>query len=331
MAVPFNESSIPGHHTIRYRVRDDHKGNPEREVEVLATPEEIQAFVRDGYLVRERLIPMQHVERLRQAFDEVVARDDRLETKGGKRFGGVFMRHMMDKHPAFLEFLDFPPAVSVARALFGPFVQSRGFTGRVCYPDAPEQETVWHFHQRLVPDPLPPMFSRPQSLDVLIYLDDIDDLNGPLCVLPGSHQWMEEDLSVNDFEEKPGQVILRLPAGSCVMAHGALWLFPVGGAAEDGAVGPRTGVRNVLDGVLTELDVLAAGVAAQVVPVQQADDPVFAAADQQAWRGRPGLIRDHHRAPGAQVEIPGIEHRLVIRGVKVRRIRGEGQASSGCR
>src|SRR5205823_7220721 len=223
MSVPFNEASIPGRHTIRYRVRDDHKGNPVREVEVLATPEEIRTFVRDGYLVRERLIPMEQVERLRQAFDETVARDERLETKGGKRFGGVFMRHMMDKHPAFLEFLNFPPAVSVARALFGPFVQSRGFTGRVCYPDTPEQETVWHFHQRLVPDPLPPMFSRPQSLDVLIYLDDIDDRNGPLCVLPGSPHWLEEDLSVNDVEEKPGQVVLRLPAGSLVLAHGALW------------------------------------------------------------------------------------------------------------
>jgi ectoine hydroxylase-related dioxygenase (phytanoyl-CoA dioxygenase family) len=194
-----------------------------REVEVLATPEEIQTFARDGYLVRERLVPMEHVERLRAAFDETLARDDRLETKGGKRFGGVFMRHMMDKHPAFLDFLRFPPTLSVARALFGPSVQIRGFTGRVCYPDAPEQETVWHFHQRLIPDPLPPLLCRPQTMDVLLYLDDIDDLNGPLCVVPGSHHWLERDLSASDFEEKSDQVVIRVPAGSCVMAHGALW------------------------------------------------------------------------------------------------------------
>jgi len=60
-------------------------------------------------------------------------------------------------------------------------------------------------------------------MDVLLYLDDIDDLNGPLCVVPGSHNWISEDLSASDFEDKPGQVILRLPAGSCVMAHGSLW------------------------------------------------------------------------------------------------------------
>jgi ectoine hydroxylase-related dioxygenase (phytanoyl-CoA dioxygenase family) len=223
MSVPFNEASIPGRHTIRYRVRDDHKKNPVREVEVLATPEEIRTLVRDGYLVRERLVPMEHIEYLRAAFDETVARDERPERGGSKRFGGVFLRHMMDKHPAFLEFLKFPPALSVARALFGPYVQMRGFTGRICYPDEPLQETVWHFHLRLIPDPLPPLLSRPQSLDVLIYLDDLDDRNGPLCVIPGSHHWITEDLSASDFEEKPGQVILRLPAGSCVMAHGSLW------------------------------------------------------------------------------------------------------------
>ena len=71
------------------------------------------------------------------------------------------------------------------------------------------------------------MFSRPQSLDVLLYLDDIDDANGPLRVVPGSHHWIHEDLSVNDFEEKPGQVTLRFPAGSCVMAHGAAYVLVV--------------------------------------------------------------------------------------------------------
>jgi hypothetical protein len=223
MSIPFNEASIPGRHTIRYRVRDSHKNYPTRDVEVLATPEEIQALVRDGYLVRERLIPMEHVERLRAALDECVARDDRSEKGGGKRFGGIFLRHLADKHPAFLELVDFPPALSVARALFGPFVQLRGFTARVCSPDDPEQETVWHHHLRLIPDPLPPLLSRPQSLDVLLYLDDIDDRNGPLCVVPGSHHWITMDLEASDFEEKPGQVILRLPAGSCVLAHGSLW------------------------------------------------------------------------------------------------------------
>ncbi|HZO87677.1 MAG TPA: phytanoyl-CoA dioxygenase family protein [Chthonomonadaceae bacterium] len=223
MGIRYNEASIPGRHTITYRTRDPHRNFPVRAVEVLATPEEIQTLARDGYLVRERLLPMEEVKRLRAALEEAVARDDRLETQGGRAFGGVFIRHLIDKHPAFLEMLNFPPTVSVARALFGPAVRLRGFTGRVCYPETPYQETEWHFHQRVVPDPLPPLFMPPQTLDVLLYLDDLDDRNGPLCVLPGSHHWRNVDMAQEDFEEKPGQVVLRLPAGSCVFAHGSLW------------------------------------------------------------------------------------------------------------
>jgi hypothetical protein len=223
MSVRFNRESIPGRHTIHYRVRDVEKGNPERDVEVLASPEEIQTLATDGYLVRERLIPMDEVERLRKALDETMALDPTLESGNAQHFGGVFIRHLMDKHPAFLDFLQFEPTLSIARASLGPYVNLRGFTGRVCYPDDPNQETVWHFHQRLIPDPVPPLFMRPHTLDVLLYLDDIDDLNGPLRIVPGSHHWTDTDLPADDHSEKPGQVTLRLPAGSAVICHGSLW------------------------------------------------------------------------------------------------------------
>lgn len=96
--------------------------------------------------MREKLLPTSEVERLRAALDDSVSRDTGLETSSSHSFGGVFIRHLMDKHPAFLDFLKFEPTLSVARAVFGPYVQVRGFTGRVCFPDDPNQETEWHFH-----------------------------------------------------------------------------------------------------------------------------------------------------------------------------------------
>src|SRR5690348_9825432 len=84
VSIQFNEAAIPGRHTITYRIRDAHRNYPLREVEVLATADEIEALARDGYLVRERLLPAEEIERLRVALDETVARDDRLETKGGR-------------------------------------------------------------------------------------------------------------------------------------------------------------------------------------------------------------------------------------------------------
>lgn len=222
MGIAFDEASISGRHTIEYQILDYQRGNPTRKVDVLATPAEIEALVKDGYLVRPGLLPMDEVEKLRIGLDEAIANDKDLQ-EGGASFGGTFIRRLMDKHPAFLGLLNFPPTLSVARAVLGPSLRLRGLTGRVCYPDAPNQETEWHFHQRVIPNPLPPMFSRPHLLDVLIYLDDITELNGPLCVLPGSHNWTDaahEGMNVGDM---PGQVVLTVPAGSCVMTHGSLW------------------------------------------------------------------------------------------------------------
>ncbi|HEV2473243.1 MAG TPA: phytanoyl-CoA dioxygenase family protein [Chthonomonadales bacterium] len=204
-------------------MRDAHRENATRTVEVLASRQEIEQFVREGYLVRTRLIPGHEIDRLRSALEEVAAADDQPEIGGGRAFGGIFLRHLMDKHPVFLELLNFAPAVSVARAVFGPAVQSRGLTGRICPRDSSNLETEWHFHQRVIPDPLPPMLSRPQTLDVLLYLDDIDLNSGPLCIVPGSHLWLEEDLPRDRYDALPGQIEITVPAGSAVFAHGSLW------------------------------------------------------------------------------------------------------------
>lgn len=223
MPISFNSSAIPGRHTIDYTIRDSHRGNPTRRVEVLATPDEIQHFVRDGYLVREALLPPNEIEKLRAALDECVAKDQHVERGGKNSFGGIFLRHLADKHEDLLELVDFAPVTSIARALFGPMIQQRGFTARVCFPDEPHQEVEWHFHQRLIPDPLPPLMPRPQTLDALLYLDDITELNGPLCVVPGSHNWTTADLPRGDLNDRESQIVLTLPAGSVVLVHGATW------------------------------------------------------------------------------------------------------------
>ena len=213
-------------YTVEYRLRNHDLPDPSRPVEVHASAEEVAGFVRDGYLVREQLFEGRQLDRLRAALDAVVAvesRDAGAERGRDRRFGGLFLRHLMDKHPDFLDLLAYQPLLSVARAMLGPQVQVRGLSARVTNPGQPGQETHWHFHQRLIPDPVPPFFSRPQTIDALIYLDDADDRNGPLLVVPGSHQRTDEDLPAGEYGDLPDQVTLRLPAGSVAICHGALW------------------------------------------------------------------------------------------------------------
>ena len=221
---PFNADAIPGRHTLHYRVLDAHRGNPLRDIEVLATPDEIQALLHDGYLVRPNIISPTQIEELRAALHEVETRENRNDIEqGNQAFGGIFLRHLEDKHPAFLSLVDFAPAVSVARAVFGPCVTLRGLTARICRPGDRHSEVEWHFHMRMATEPLPPMWCRPQALDVLLYLDDITEDNGPMTVVPGSHQWLDADLPTGLCDDMPEQRVLTVPAGSCVLAFGSLW------------------------------------------------------------------------------------------------------------
>jgi hypothetical protein len=212
-------------HTIPYRIRNHDLQDPSRPVEVHASAEEVARLVRDGYLARPGMLPTADVERYRAALDEVAAAElgatARLSTNA--RFGGLFLRHLLDKHEAFLGLLRLQPVLSVVRAVLGPQVQVRGVSARISYPDEPNQETHWHFHQRVVPDPLPPFYSRPQSIEALLYLDEANDASGPLSVVPGSHQWTERDLPAEQYGNLPGQVTLCNSVGTCVFVHGSLW------------------------------------------------------------------------------------------------------------
>lgn len=172
-------------------------------------------------MVRERLIEPPLLEALRGAADEIEAEAAGIEREA-KNFGGLFVRRLIDRHPAFHPLVKHPPLLSVARAVLGPQVQIHASVLRVAYPELSNQNVEWHFHQRVVPDPEPPFFLRPVVLDNLIYLDDITMDMGPLVVLPRSHL-RNEDLPNGDHSDKPGQVTLTVPAGSVVTSHSSLW------------------------------------------------------------------------------------------------------------
>lgn len=211
--------------SISYRIRSNRVHlDPPRDIAVHAAPQEITDLIENGYIVRERLFTGGELDALRQAADEIEARHREMHEPGqGKGFGGLFARNIIDDHPTIENLLlRNPTLVSVARAVLGPQVQVHASVLRVAYADLENQGVEWHFHQRVVPDPEPPFFLRPVVLDNLIYLDDLTDDTGPLVVMPRSHR-TNADLPSGDFSDKPGQVIVRCPAGSVVTSHSSLW------------------------------------------------------------------------------------------------------------
>ncbi len=207
-------------YTIPYRVHHNH--TPDRPVEVQAAAEQVDTFVRQGYLVFERFFDSAQTQALRDALDSV-AREERQNTRSGKDWGGMYLRHLMEKHEAFLALFRLEPFLSLARATLGPQVRVLPLTGRIALPDEDGQATPWHIHQRVVPTPRPTFFSPPHVLDALIYLDDVTDASGPLCVVPGSHLWEDREFPGGPHDDIENQELVRMPAGSVVLIHGNLW------------------------------------------------------------------------------------------------------------
>lgn len=212
------------HHTISYHILVNNEGQePERRFDVWASRAEIEAFARDGYLVREALIEGEPLEMLRRALDAV--EEAEFEEADGSRLRGRDWspRHLFDKHADFHMLINFDPLLSLARAVLGPFVRIRQLAARISYPGQPVQFTRWHHHQPGMTEPVPPFFAFPHKLDCLIYLDELNDANGLLAVVPGTHLHDGEELPLEEHGDLAGQRELRAPAGSCVMLHGNLW------------------------------------------------------------------------------------------------------------
>ncbi len=212
------------HHTIAYHILVNNEGQEsERSFDVWASRAEIEAFAKDGYLVREALIEGEPLERLRRALDEV--EEAEFAAADGSRLSGRdwIPRHLFDKHADFHDLINFEPLLSVARAVLGPFVRIRQLAARISYPGQTVQFTRWHHHQPGMTEPVPPFFAMPHKLDCLIYLDELNDANGLLAVVPGTHLGEGEELPLEEHGDLAGQRELRAPAGTCVMLHGNLW------------------------------------------------------------------------------------------------------------
>jgi len=210
--------------TIHYEIDTHVLSVRERRVDVDASAAEIDQLVTEGYLVREGALAPDQLEHLRGALDVLIEREiGHADLRADRGFGGLFLRHLLDRHEAFHALLRFGPTLSVARAVLGPLVQIRALSARVTVGGEPGQETQWHVHQQVIPRPLPPFFCYPHGLDCLFYLDDVTDESGPLCVVPGSHAPGTPGLPDDDFADKEGQVVLRPSAGSCAIIHSNLW------------------------------------------------------------------------------------------------------------
>jgi len=214
-------------HKITYQILNKHQTDGVehfRDVAVHATPEELAAFDREGYLLRERLFQGEALAALQDATDRLFESEvDISKRKVSERSWGSVLRYLEYKDPIFLELIQHEHILSISRAMMGPLVRLRGLSARISWPGEEVQATPYHQHLRLNSVPKPPWFSDPHAIDALIYLDDLNDDTGTVGVVPGSHKWVDKEPPSKHWEHLDSEIEFRVPAGSAVLIHGNLW------------------------------------------------------------------------------------------------------------
>lgn len=206
---------------LTFEINDRTKGFPRREMTVHATAAELDEFARDGFLLRRGLISPEWVRDFGTALDEITEQERGRAGAEVLEGNGLYFRSLLDKNEIFHRMIRFEPTLSIARALMGPQV-SFDMEARIALPGIASAGVPWHIHMRVIPDPMPPFFCYPHSVQGLIYLDEVGDDEGPLCVIPGSHRSPRMDLD-GTYEAHAEEVRLKFAPGDCILIHGNLW------------------------------------------------------------------------------------------------------------
>ncbi len=212
-----------GSYEINYDVNNRFTGYPKHKIKVRATREEIDDFVREGFLMRRNFVPQEWLLEFGAALDEVMEEEKGKPGAEVYEGNGLYYRGLLDKKATFHRMIKYEPALSIARAVLGPQV-SFYLDARVALANVPDAGVAWHIHTAVIPQPLPPFFCYPHTIQGLLYLDHIDDDEGPLCVIPRSHMDNAPRRDVDGkYDTHPDEIQLKFSPGDCIMLHGNLW------------------------------------------------------------------------------------------------------------
>ena len=203
----------------------------------MLTRDQVERYRREGYVVVEDLVAAETLAELRRVTEEIVAtahgvtsHTDVLDlepshTPERPRVRRIKSPHLA--HPFYWDMAGHPPVMAAIEPLIGPDVRVRP-GGKVNLKSAGYGAPVeWHQDWAFYPH------TNDDVLAVGILLDDVDEDNGPMMVLPGSHLGPIHDHHANgafcggiDLARTPldlsGAVALTAPAGSVTIHHARL-------------------------------------------------------------------------------------------------------------
>jgi len=198
--------------------------------------EELARFEREGYLFFPNHFRPEEIEALNSEVPSLYAqhRPENVREKGSDAVRTNFAAHLYSE--PFARLARHPRMVEPVVQLFGEPVYMHQFkiNGKMAFDG-----DVWQWHQDYgtwkADDDMP----EARAMNVAIFLDEVNEFNGPLMFIPGSHKLgvldAEHDTSTTSYPlwtinhdtiarlvERGGIVAPKGPAGSMILFHACL-------------------------------------------------------------------------------------------------------------
>ncbi|MFP5405595.1 MAG: phytanoyl-CoA dioxygenase family protein [Gammaproteobacteria bacterium] len=198
--------------------------------------QQIDTFERDGYLFFPSLFSPQEMKVLLDEVPRIYAeqRPEIVREKDGRTPRTSFAAHTYSD--AFAKLGRHPRMVEPVRQVLGEDVYMHQFkiNGKQAFDG-----DVWQWHQDFGTWHRDDGMPEARAMNVAIFLDEVNEFNGPLNFIPGSHRegvveaghdltttsyplWTLDNAKVAELVERGGIVAPKGPAGSMLMFHGCL-------------------------------------------------------------------------------------------------------------
>ena len=200
------------------------------------SPEQLAQFDRDGYLFFPGLFTPQETQTLTDSVPALYSRREayNVRERGSDAVRTNFAAHLysepfakLARHPRMLE----PVAQLLGEDLY---MHQFKINGKMAFDG-----DVWQWHQDygtwVNDDHMP----EPRAMNVAIFLDEVNEFNGPLMFIPGSHKlgvieashdltttsyplWTINHDTITKLVARGGIVAPKGPPGSMIMFHSCL-------------------------------------------------------------------------------------------------------------